>query len=393
MVVGLAVLGDSLLYAVLPTRYATFGVPLELVGVLLSANRLVRLAFNSVAGRAYERWGPGRPFLVGATLGTLTTGLMALLPGFWPLLVIRLAWGACWSLLRLGGYVAVLRWAGARRGSALGVFWTMVRCGMLLGGFGGALLVDALDVRTALVLLTLVTAIAIPVAAVMQAPLDETRSNPVPAADTGAGPPAPWWRDRSELGVCVATAVLAFAIPGCVFATLGLILSDRFGSSVALGALVVGVTTLAGALLGAQRAIEIVAAPGLGHLADAVGPRGLVFVGLGIGGLAALLLAWAPDPAWLIVSVLLLWIGSAVAVVGLDIAAASLAQGHGGARLLARYATWIDLGAAGGPITGYWLATVAGVQVLPLFAAMLVLASLLAFAAGLPSGAARTVHP
>src|SRR5215203_4723180 len=43
VVLALALLGDSLLYAVLPLHAATFGISLAWVGVLLSANRVIRL--------------------------------------------------------------------------------------------------------------------------------------------------------------------------------------------------------------------------------------------------------------------------------------------------------------------------------------------------------------
>ncbi|HEV2123313.1 MAG TPA: MFS transporter, partial [Chloroflexota bacterium] len=92
-VVGLAVIGDSLLYAVLPSRYAEFGVPAHLLGVLLGANRLVRIVFNTLAGRLYARAGRAWPFFLGSVLATGTTALMAFLPGFWLLLGIRVVWG------------------------------------------------------------------------------------------------------------------------------------------------------------------------------------------------------------------------------------------------------------------------------------------------------------
>ena len=49
-VMGLALLGDSLLYVVLPIHAAAFGVSFAWVGVLLSANRLVRIfAYGAIA--------------------------------------------------------------------------------------------------------------------------------------------------------------------------------------------------------------------------------------------------------------------------------------------------------------------------------------------------------
>ena len=49
-VIGLSIQGDSLLYGILPLAAAGLGIPLGLVGLLLSANRLVRLLSNT--------WGP-----------------------------------------------------------------------------------------------------------------------------------------------------------------------------------------------------------------------------------------------------------------------------------------------------------------------------------------------
>ena len=40
---SLALLGDSLIYAILPVYAANFGLTLPMVGILLAANRIVRI--------------------------------------------------------------------------------------------------------------------------------------------------------------------------------------------------------------------------------------------------------------------------------------------------------------------------------------------------------------
>ncbi|MEE9249015.1 MAG: hypothetical protein V3U79_10015 [Dehalococcoidia bacterium] len=45
-IVGAVIMGDSMLYNVLPSNIASFGVSAGLVGVILSANRFVRLALT-----------------------------------------------------------------------------------------------------------------------------------------------------------------------------------------------------------------------------------------------------------------------------------------------------------------------------------------------------------
>jgi len=48
--VSVFLLGEALLYAVLPSQAPCLGIPLALVGILLSANRIIRLVTSSWAG-------------------------------------------------------------------------------------------------------------------------------------------------------------------------------------------------------------------------------------------------------------------------------------------------------------------------------------------------------
>jgi len=52
LVIGIGLIGDTLIYAVLPLYHEQFGIPLTMVGVLLSLNRWVRLLANSAAPSA-----------------------------------------------------------------------------------------------------------------------------------------------------------------------------------------------------------------------------------------------------------------------------------------------------------------------------------------------------
>jgi len=72
-VVGFSIMGDSLMYNILPLEAESLGIPVVLVGVLLSANRIVRLLSNTWVSRLFERFGPRFPFLLSALMGLLTT--------------------------------------------------------------------------------------------------------------------------------------------------------------------------------------------------------------------------------------------------------------------------------------------------------------------------------
>src|SRR3954463_8598148 len=58
LTLGLGLPGDPVLYLLLPLYAAEFGVSLPEAGVLLAANRLVRIAGYGWVARGYERFGP-----------------------------------------------------------------------------------------------------------------------------------------------------------------------------------------------------------------------------------------------------------------------------------------------------------------------------------------------
>ena len=100
--------GDSMLYAVMPSRPSDWGLSVGLVGVLLSANRLVRLLTNTLAAHLFDRWGSRVPFALAMVFAVITTATYGWATAFWVLLLARLVWGMSWSVLRLGAYWTVL---------------------------------------------------------------------------------------------------------------------------------------------------------------------------------------------------------------------------------------------------------------------------------------------
>src|SRR5256885_15308954 len=67
LTLGLGLPGDTVLYLLLPLYAAEFGVGLPEAGVLLAANRLVRIAGYGWVARGYERFGPRPPCLPAAS--------------------------------------------------------------------------------------------------------------------------------------------------------------------------------------------------------------------------------------------------------------------------------------------------------------------------------------
>ncbi|WPB55590.1 MFS transporter [Xylophilus sp. GOD-11R] len=93
--------GDALLYLLLPLYASDFGLTLPEVGLLLAANRLVRIAGYGWVARFYAERGD-RPTLTGALVAASACCLVyGTLSGMWLLIGARLVWGLCFGAFNL----------------------------------------------------------------------------------------------------------------------------------------------------------------------------------------------------------------------------------------------------------------------------------------------------
>ena len=115
-ILGLCLPGDTLLYLLLPMQHEAFGVSLAEAGLLLAANRLIRIFGYSYVMRFYARHGDRPICLLAAGTAALCALGYASLSGFWWLLVLRLGWGLSYAALNLSTQVmATAEPSGAAR--------------------------------------------------------------------------------------------------------------------------------------------------------------------------------------------------------------------------------------------------------------------------------------
>lgn len=119
-IMSLALLGDSLLYAVLPVYADAFGLTLPWVGVLLSANRFVRVFAYGVIARLTHAIGVRNICLISAVTATASTALYGVGQGPVVLLFARILWGLTYAALVLAtlSYAVTYR---SRVGTRVGV--------------------------------------------------------------------------------------------------------------------------------------------------------------------------------------------------------------------------------------------------------------------------------
>ncbi|NWE21366.1 MFS transporter [Pseudomonas sp. P7548] len=116
LTLALCLPSDVLLYLLLPMESQAFGITLAQAGVLLAANRLVRIFGYRHVLNFYARNGDRLTCMIAAGAATVCALGNSMLSGFAALLCLRLIWGLCFAALNLSTQVlATSEPAGAAR--------------------------------------------------------------------------------------------------------------------------------------------------------------------------------------------------------------------------------------------------------------------------------------
>jgi MFS family permease len=365
LTIGLSILGDSFLYGNLPIEAENLGIALPLVGVLLSANRLVRLVSNTWASSVFEKFGPRKPFIASTALALITTALYGVGWGFTVFLLARMGWGIAWSALRQGGYQAV--WTGGPyvKGKLMGLLWGMIRLGSAFSVLMGGYLRDLWGYRAGVLGVMSVSALAIPVALSIRWPAEAQRIS--------SSQQSFWegWKEalQTERGRRLLLAGSIHTLfEGVMIATASLFLARRLGNFDFLSGLGIRIGTIAGLLLALRWTSDILFAPGIGWMSDRLGQA------RSLGVLVCILLASLVGAVnfsgpLLVLFLAFLFVSSAGLNVTLSAQANALSTKMERPHIyLGVYATAIDGGAAVGPLLAYSIGTLVGFAALYLVA-------------------------
>jgi MFS transporter, DHA1 family, multidrug resistance protein len=371
-VTAICLLGDSMLYIVLPLYAEAFGLTsLWQVGFLLSANRFVRLPLNPLIGWLYLRLPKRTGIVTAVALAAGTTLMYGLGSGFAILLCARLLWGAAWSLLRMGGYLTVLEAAGTDgpRGRLLGSYNGILGLGSLLGMLAGGALAELLGVRTVAILLGVATAAGLPLAW-RHVPATTGAASAVDsgAVDNGAANSGLWRLPQGGWLPLLGGFVTAAVFFGMLLATLSPLIAAHRPASLAVGA-----ATLAGAVQALRWGWSPLLSPWFGRQSD--GPRGRLPLYIAALALAAAGLALLPLPlpfaAWLAVLLSVMLANTAITTLTDALAADAAAGARSAAAYMTTYTTVVDVGAALGPLAAYAVLGAFGLGAVPLLCAAL----------------------
>ena len=327
-VIGLGLLGDTLIYAVLPLYHVELGMSLAMVGVLLSLNRWTRLLANSLVAGIGEHVGARRMMILAALGSVVSTTCYGLDGGDALQIAARILWGISFAALNLGSLayaVADRANAGKRVGASRGLIGVIQASCFI----GGGLLVLQIGPRHVFLVLGGLTLLAV-VAALMLPPLHSE-----PTDRRGFRLPMP---HRLEIW----GFLLGFSGDGVFLLTLAFLLRDSVTSVAPIMA-----TAL---VLSLRCVMEASGGPVGGWMGDRFGARLVATVTGTVLVAGYLLIACHIDVVGSIVIVLSRGLFNTLIPV---MVMQRVTGGYLSSQ--ASYSTWRDFGAAVGPLTAPWL--------------------------------------
>ena len=176
---------------------------------------------------------------------------------------------------------------------------------------------------------------------------------------------------RKILSVNYTRFTHTFAVSGLVTATLGLLLKERIGEALAINDLTLGIATFTGIILAISWSGEVISSSYIGRISDRFGRKPVLLLCLPIMtiGLISLMIDNAFVP---VLVVPMIFLATTAGKVTLDASAGDLSPEADKAHVMSRYSTWSDLGSASGPVAGYGLINIVGLNWIYIISSLLI---------------------
>jgi DHA1 family multidrug resistance protein-like MFS transporter len=356
-------LGFGLVAPALPLFAREFGVGNAAAGAVVSAFAVMRLVMAPFVGRLVNAAGERVLLAAGIGIVAVSSGLAGLSQTYWQLLVLRAAGGVGSIMFSVSAASLLVRVTPSHlRGRAQGVWAGSFLIGLVAGPAVGTVATFSLRLPFFLYAGTLVIAGLIGLGALRHSELaarQSVRAEPLALAVA--------LRNRAYLAVLAAAFAGSFALIGARSAIVPLYVRDSLHRSAgwAYAAFFI-VSVVSGALL----------LPA-GKIADTVGRRPVIVVGLLVGATAFVLLPTLPAVVGLVTAMVLIGVAAASDSVAPGAVMGDVVAGRGGT-VVAVFQMAGDLGSVLGPVVTGWVADAAGFS--PAFAVCAAVCALPVFA-------------
>jgi MFS family permease len=352
MMAFLGGIGGGVVFPILPTLGLRMGLSAFMVGVILAANRIVRIGMNPVTGTLVDRFGGRGVIATGLFIeGVGTLGYIAALhfaaPAAW-FLGGRLVWGAGSSLLFVGAVAAVLAASsGANRGRLVARARSAISLGVPGGLVLGGLMTDFFSADAAF-LAALLLSVGSGFAALAGIPRAGGASSPADMQRRSLHGLLAVLRQRRLAGIWIYAALVSFAVQGLLLATLVLLVEQRGISIAGFGA-----EGSAGLLLAILMLAYAATSLLIGRRLDRLHQR-TQLVGASLALLVAgfVALAFTPALPLIVAALVVIGVGAGSIVIPLLTLIGDLVAPGLRGRATAIYQVASDCGGTAGPIVG-----------------------------------------
>ncbi len=353
---ALSLFGDMALYAILPIHFSALGLNPIHVGILLSANRWIRLLTNHLAEELSGKIDNSILLLAALITGSVLAAIYGFMPPFWLFLSGRLVWGFSWSVIRqIGIMTSVSLSEKDSVGRTLGFYNGITRLGSMAGILLAGILFDAGGFSRALFIAAGISLTA--------APFGYVGYKMVPVHLKGRSESFKEKEISLKPSLLIQSIIVGGIGRGVVMSTLGYILVQRVGENITFEGIVIGVATINGVILASKNIISSVLSPLLGVVSDYLGSQKSLtlffFLGAVSMGLSVFTISLFP----LIFLIMIFFISDTSLIISLSSIAAKK-----GPESYASLATGFDFGAAVGPLLSWTLVEIVSTPALSLAA-------------------------
>ncbi|OME78737.1 hypothetical protein BK120_23695 [Paenibacillus sp. FSL A5-0031] len=346
-ITAVCLLGDTMLYVVLPIFGEQFGIhSLWEVGVLLSINRFVRIPIHPYIGWFYSKYQIKTGLIIAILLTVISTFSYGMLNGFWLLLIARCIWGGAWALLKQGGQlqvIAAIEENSEKGGRLSGIYNSISGIGALVGMLVGGFVSTFYGSDNILILfgvfafLTLLVVGKLEGTHVIAKKSDEKRSV----------------FNMELISLMVMGLMLSLIFQGFLKSTMSYWVGKQDYTWIPF-LQVIGAATITGLLITVKLSLDPLFAPWIGKLNDrsASGNRILILSTSVASSLLILFPLKMNIVIWLSITILLLLLSTVLMTIN-DAKIFQYSTGNNRHRVISGYSMASDLGAAAGPLFGF----------------------------------------
>ena len=361
---GLIIMGDSILYVILPSNYDFFEIESFLgidsafwIGFILSINRFVRFFSNILSVKVIQNLGFRNSMYLASIFGAGSTLGYAIFKGVFLIIIMRIIWGFSYSIFRLSYQLKVFSYNPKNFGKYVGYCLSVQRFGSLIAVTLGVYLTVTLGYFNLLLLLSL---LVIP-AFILVSRIKEINIDKI------SKPKINWnlfYFDHQFL-LRKNILLLSFFKFSSSFTSNGLAIATitPFLISINQGSMSTElILTIAGLIVGFRWIADIIFGVLFGYFSDKFGRKKNIIISSALMILAIIISILRIEFFLSIFCLVIMFFLSVSLETSLDSQLGEISPEKERSNILSRYSTWQDLGAAFGPIVGYAIGIYYGIH-------------------------------